>query len=92
MKSSRKNINSHILLFWSFPSISKVHEYKMKSDTLNQAMVHLKKIKIITYNNETFKLENIGIDSGKFFGLKRLKGEMSKILLNINTIKTIILL
>ena len=92
MKPSKNILNTHILLFWSFPSISKVHEYKMKSDTLNQAMVHLKKVKIITYNDETFKLENIGIDSGKFFGLKSLKGEMSKILLNINNIKTIILL
>lgn len=92
MKHSKENLNQHILLFWSVPSISKVHEYKMKSDLLNQAMVYLKKVQVVTHKNEILKFENIGIDSGMFFGLKKFKGNMRKVLLNINAIKTVILL
>jgi hypothetical protein len=92
MKSSKNKKAPHILLFWYLPSISKVHEYKLKSDTLNEAVVHLKSVKVITYRDEVLQLENVGIDSGRFFGLKQFKGKMKKILLNINTIKMVILL
>ena len=92
MKPSKEILKPHILLFWSVPSISKVHEYKMKSDMLNQAKVYLKKVQVITHKNEILKFDKIGIDSGRFFGLKKFKGKMKKILININTIKTVILL
>ncbi|MEH6535229.1 MAG: hypothetical protein V7719_02465 [Psychroserpens sp.] len=92
MKSSEKNTKTHILLFWSIPSISMIDAYKEKCNKLNRAKDNLKRVEVITYKNEILKLENVGIDSGRFFGLKRFKGKMKKVLLNINTIKTIILL
>lgn len=92
MKPSKENLNQHILLFWSVPSISKVHDYKKKSEMLNQAMVYLKKVQVITDKNEILKFDNIGIDSGRFFGLKKFRGSMKKVFLNINAIKTVIIL
>ena len=92
MKTSKENLNPHILLFWSVPSISKVHEYKIKSDLLNQAMMYLNQVQVVTNKNEILKFENVGIDSGRFFGLKKFRGDLKKVLLNINAIKTVILL
>lgn len=92
MKPSKEIFNPQIILFWSFPSISKLQENKVKSSKLNEAITHLKKVEVITNKDEVLKLENVGIDSGRFFGLIEFKGKMKKILLNINSIKTIILL
>ena len=92
MKPSKEKNKFEIILFWSLPSISKIQDYKLKSSKLKEAIARLKKVELITYNNEVLKFENIGIDSGRFFGLVEFKGKMKKILLNINAIKTIILL
>lgn len=85
MESLKQTTAPHVLLFWSVPSISKVHEYKIKSEKLNQAMNSLIPIEIITYDDASIKFEKIGIESGMFFGWKKLKGKMKKILLNINS-------
>jgi CO dehydrogenase/acetyl-CoA synthase gamma subunit (corrinoid Fe-S protein) len=69
-----------------------VKEYKTKCDILSQAIRNLKSVEILTYENKILKLEQIVIDSGKFFGMENIKGEFKKLLLNVNKIKKIIIL
>jgi len=38
------------------------------------------------------KFKKIELESGAFYGLKKIKGKIEKILLNVNSIKAIILL
>ena len=92
MNTSNKNIESQIFLFWSVPSISKIKDYKMKSDLLREANAHLKSVRVVTRKNETVKFKKIELKNGTFYGLKKIKGEVKKMLLNINLIKAVILL
>ena len=92
MKASKKDNSPHVLLFWSFPSISMVQVYKEKCEKLNQAISKVKPVKIVTTQDSILKLNKIGIESGRFYGFENLKGSMKKILLNINDIKMITLL
>ena len=87
-----KPSNSHLILFWSVPSISMVKEYKAKTEQLKSAILNLNPIEIITTKNEVLKLEKVEIESGSFFGLNTIKGNIRKIFLNINHIKAITLL
>ena len=92
MKSSEELLIPHILLFWSLPSISMINEYKTKSDKLNQAITHLKSVKVITHNNKVLKLESVGLEAERYYGFENIKGSIKKVLLNINNIKIITLL
>ena len=92
MEALNTNSKSPLILFWSVPSISMVKEYKAKCDILSQAIRNLKSVEILTYENKILKLEQIVIDSGKFFGMENIKGELKKLLLNVNKIKKIIIL
>ena len=92
MKPSNKMLETQIILFWFVPSISQINEYKIKSDLLNKAMFHLSPVKVVTHKNKTVKFKKIELESGAFYGLKKIKGKIEKILLNVNSIKAIILL
>jgi len=92
MKPSNKILETQIILFWFVPSISQINDYKIKSDLLNKAMFHLNPVKVVTYKNEAVKFKKIELESGAFYGLKKIKGKIEKILLNVNSIKAIILL
>ena len=74
------------------PSCSMLKAYKIKSDILNKAIKDDKLVEVVTNSNKIFKLGNIGIEAGKFFGLENIKGNMKKMLLNINEIKLVTLL
>ena len=84
-----KNIHPFIVLFWSLPSLSKLHEYKEKCNMLNLAISKMKTVEIITVKDVILNLTNISLESGRYFGLENIKGRFKKILLNINEIKTI---
>jgi len=92
MKTSVNHSNPMIIMFLSLPSCTMLKAYKLKSDTLNQAIKEEKTIEVVTNENKILKLKKIGIEAGKFFGLERIKGKMKKMLLNINDIKMVILL
>ena len=92
MKTSEKNANPMIVLFWSIPSCSMLKAYKANSDTLNQAIIEAKPVELVTNSNKILKLKKIGIEAGKFFGLESIKGNMEKMLLNLNDIKMVTLL
>ena len=81
-----------IVLFWSTPSCSMLKAYKANSDTLNQAIIEAKPVELVTNSNKILKLKKIGIETGKFFGLESIKGNMEKMLLNLNDIKMVTLL
>lgn len=92
MKPSNTLLKSQIILFWSVPSISQIKEYKIKSDLLNKAAIHLNPVKVVTHKNVALKFKKIEMESGAFYGMKKIKGKIEKILLNVNAIKAIILL
>jgi hypothetical protein len=92
MKTSANHSNPMIIMFWSMPSCSMLKDYKLKSDTLNQAIKEEKTIEVVTHGNKILKLKKIGIEAGKFFGIESIKGKMKKMLLNINDIKMVLLL
>lgn len=91
MKTS-ENISTPIIMFWSMPSCSMLRSYKAKSDTLNLAMKSMTSVKVITNGDKTYILKRIGIEAGRFFGLESIKGNLKKMLLNINDIKKVTLL
>jgi len=74
------------------PSCSMLKTYKSKCDKLDQAIRESKSVEIKTHRNKILKLKDIGIEAGKFFGLESIRGNMKKMLLNINEIKVITLL
>lgn len=92
MKTLVKQTNPVIIMFWSIPSCSMLKAYKEKCDMLNQAIRETKPVVVITNGNRTLNLKRIGNESGKFFGLKSIKENAEKMLLNINHIKKITLL
>ena len=92
MNLSDKSKSTLILLFWSTPSCSTLKAYKEKSDLLNLAIKENKLVEVITNSNRILRLRKIGIEAGTFFGLNSIKGEVKKLLLNINQIKKITIL
>lgn len=92
MKSSKKTKAPHIILFWSLPSISMLEASKEKCRKLNQAIHKMKSVEIVTSHDCTLKLKKVGVESGRFYGFEKLKGNMKKTFLNVNKIKTITLL
>ena len=92
MNQSDNNQKPFILLFWSTPSCTSLKAYKKKSDLLNLAINEDQPVEIQTKGNKIKKLVHIGIEAGTFFGLENVKGNMKKMLLNINHIKMITIL
>ncbi|MGM5469575.1 hypothetical protein ACS386_04810 [Flavobacteriaceae bacterium LMO-SS05] len=92
MKTFEKKSSSFILLFWSIPSCSMLKAYKLKSDLLVKAANESRAVKLLTNEKRTLKLKKVEIDSGQFFGLKSIKGQIAKILLNLNDINMVTLL
>jgi len=92
MKTSKKNSNPIFIMFWSMPSCSMLRAYKIKQETLDQAIKYEKPVEVVTNNDQILKFKKIGIEAGTFFGLKNIKGSLKKMLLNINDIKMVTLL
>ena len=92
MKTNNNIKTTGIFLFWSLPSVSMIKAYKEKCNQLNQAIKKLSCLEIITIENEILNLIEIGIESGTYFGVNKINGQIKKILLNINHIKQIVLL
>ncbi len=92
MKTFEKKSSPIILLFWSIPSCSVLKAYKLKSDLLVKAANESRAVELLTNEKRTLKLKNIETNSGQFFGLKSIKGQVTKILLNLNDINMVTLL
>ncbi len=63
--------------------------YKSANVTLEEASKSENKVKIRTKTNETFKFKRIGIENVNYYGVKKVKGEMTKISLDSNFIESI---
>lgn len=92
MKTSQKNSNPIIVMFWSMPSCTMLKSYKVKSDKLVQAIKEDKQVEVVTQGNNILRLKKIGNEAGKFFGMANIKGNMKKMLLNLNDLKMVTLL
>ena len=92
MKTPEKKSYTPVILFWSVPSYSTIKAYKEKCSKLSQAISEQKEVQIVTNNNESLKLNEIGIQSGTFFGIETIKGKMEKMFLNLNNIKSVTLI
>lgn len=92
MKTSNKMQSPIIIMFWSAPSCSMLKDYKLKSDTLYEAIKYNRAVEVITNSNKTLTFKKIGINTGKYFGMEKIKGKIKKMLLNINEIKMVTLI
>ncbi|WP_242091802.1 hypothetical protein [Aestuariivivens sediminicola] len=92
MKTSSKNSTPRIILFWSVPSLSQINTYKANCDQLQKACVHSNSVQVLNHKKEAQTFKKIIKESDGFYGLRRIKGEIRKMMLNVNSIKTIILL
>ncbi len=92
MKSSTKHSSPSFLFFRTMPSCSMLKAYKLKCEMLNRAIRDHKPVQVVSKNNMSITLKEVGKDTRKYFGYVGFKGKMKKILLNINEINKVILL
>ncbi|WP_242085616.1 hypothetical protein [Aestuariivivens sediminis] len=92
MEALNKNGTPAIILFWSVPSISQIQLYKHNCDQLQRACKQLNSVQVIKTNKEALTFKKVVLESESFYGLQKVKGEIKKMMLNINSIKSVILL
>ena len=63
--------------------------YKSASVTLDEASKSETKVKVVTKSNEKLKFKRIGVENGKYYGVRKVDGKMMKLILNTDTIKSI---
>lgn len=59
--------------------------------TLEQAAIEITRAKVKTTKDETYRFKHIGFEDGKFYGLKKTKGEYVRIPLDSNEISKLVL-
>lgn len=64
MKTSQKNSNPIIVMFWSMPSCTMLKSYKVKSDKLVQAIKEDKQVEVVTQGNNILRLKKLGMKPG----------------------------
>ena len=87
MKTIKKQIKPIALLFGLLILLQSCSVYKQAS--LEQAVNSEKKVKIITKTDDILKFQRIGFEDEKFYGFKKVKGEMVKIQLDSLGIKEV---
>lgn len=92
MKTSNKQTNTIVIMFWSLPSCTMIKAYKAKCDILNEAIREVKAVEVVTIGNRILRLKRIGKEAGRFFGREYLMGNIKKMHLNINEIKMVTLI
>lgn len=66
-----------------------IREYKKISNTLVDAVRDEINVIIKANDNETHKLNKVGVDNGSFYGFKKIKGKLVKTFININRISKV---
>ncbi|MCK5401321.1 MAG: hypothetical protein KAJ28_06770 [Flavobacteriaceae bacterium] len=90
INTSDKNQIIPITLFFSvINSYSMIREYKKISNTLVDAVRDEINVIIKANDNETHKLNKVGVDNGSFYGFKKIKGKLVKTFININRISKV---
>ena len=81
-----------VMFFSTYKTPSFLKEYKYKSELLSRAIKESRSVEILTNSEAVVRIKNLGVEAGKFFGLKSIKGSLEQIWLNINDIKKITML
>ena len=89
MKTIKKQIKPIALLFGLLILLQSCAVYKQTS--LEKAVKLEKKAKIQTKGNEILKFQRIGFEDEKFYGIKKIEGEMVKIPLDSTIIKKVMI-
>ena len=89
MKTIKKQIKPIALLFGLLILLQSCVVYKQTS--LEKAVKLEKKAKIQTKGNEILKFQRIGFEDEKFYGIKKIEGEMVKIPLDSTIIKKVMI-
>jgi len=91
MKAIKKQIKPIALIFGALILFQSCIAYKQTSVSLEQAVESEKKAKIETKGNQVLKFKRIGFEDEKFYGIKKIKGEMVKIPLDSMGIEKVML-
>jgi hypothetical protein len=63
--------------------------YKSASVSLEQAALEQTKVKLETKSGEKLKFIRIGVENGNYYGVKKVKGNLVKVPLETNYIKSV---
>jgi len=63
--------------------------YKSASVSLEQAVLAQTKVKLETKSGEKLKFIRIGVENGNYYGVKKVKGNIVKVPLETNYIKSV---
>ena len=63
--------------------------YKSASVSLEQAALAQTKVKLETKSGEKLKFRRIGVENGNYYGVKKVKGNIVKVPLETNYIKSV---
>ncbi len=91
MKTIKKQIKPKVLVFVLLILFQSCTVYKSANVSLEQASKKEIKTKIITSSDEKLKFKFIQTDQGKYYGVKKIEGEIVKTPLNEQYIKKIVL-
>jgi len=87
MLSENHNHTPIILFFSSQISPSSIRDYKNKCLLFDQAVHDKLSITLKALNKKGVSLNAFGVDDGRFFGFRKVKGKLIKMFLNINKVK-----
>ena len=91
MKTQKKQIKPIALVLGILILLQSCVAYKSTSVSLEKAVQSEKKAKIETKGNESLKFQRISFEEGKYYGVKKVKGEIVKIELDSYGIKKVML-
>jgi PBP1b-binding outer membrane lipoprotein LpoB len=89
MRAIKKQFKSVALILSMIILLQGCTAYKSVSISLEQAVQNESKVRVKTKSNERLKFKRIGKDEGQFYGVKKEKGEMTRIPLDSKFIDSI---
>jgi len=79
MKTLKKQIRTVSLLFVILIIIQSCTAYKIASVSLDHAAKTQNKVRIKTNSNNTLKFKKVDFEDGKYYGIKKVNGDVVKI-------------
>jgi hypothetical protein len=78
MKTIKKHFKSVALILSMLILFQGCTVYKSANVSLEEAYNSQTKVKVKTKDNQTLKFKTLGFENGKYFGIKKIKGEIIK--------------
>jgi len=82
MKTIKMHLKKTTMVFAALILIQSCTVYKSANSTLDEAVKSETKVKVETNNNQTLKYKRIRLEDGKYYGVKEIKGEIVKTMLD----------